>query len=204
MDKAMVVRIIVGIAIGAGLGALMGHFGQCTTGACPLTANPWRGAVYGAFLGFMFAYSMGGSAKAREAAEAAERAEIAGNSPVVYIQDEADFQKRILQGDRPALVDFYSNSCGPCRMLAPTIHTLAERYRDKALVAKVNLDVPENRVLAGRFGIRSIPTVIFFDKGKEIERLSGYRREKSYTSVMDALLQPEPADSPPDSGKTAG
>ena len=57
----MMTRLIIGIAIGVGLGTLMGYFGKCSSGACPLTANPFRGAIYGGIMGALFAYSMAGS-----------------------------------------------------------------------------------------------------------------------------------------------
>jgi hypothetical protein len=57
----MTLRLIIGIAIGMGLGALMGHFGKCSTGACPLTANPFRGAIYGGVLGALFSLSLDSS-----------------------------------------------------------------------------------------------------------------------------------------------
>jgi hypothetical protein len=59
MDKAQIIRMLVSIAVGGALGALMGYFGKCTTGACPLTATPWRGAIYGAVMGALFSYSFG-------------------------------------------------------------------------------------------------------------------------------------------------
>lgn len=57
----MMIRLIIGIAIGVGLGSLMGYFGKCSSGACPLTANPYRGAIYGGIMGALFAFSMAGS-----------------------------------------------------------------------------------------------------------------------------------------------
>jgi len=54
----MMIRLIIGTAIGVGLGALMGYFGKCSSGACPLTANPYRGAIYGGIMGALFAFSM--------------------------------------------------------------------------------------------------------------------------------------------------
>jgi len=53
----MIIRLAIGIAIGGALGAVMGYFGKCSSGACPLTANPWRGAIYGAVMGLLFASS---------------------------------------------------------------------------------------------------------------------------------------------------
>ena len=57
MEKTQILRIIIGITVGAGIGALMGYFGKCASGTCPLTATPWRGAVYGAVMGALFSFS---------------------------------------------------------------------------------------------------------------------------------------------------
>ena len=57
MDKAPLIKLAIGIAVGGTLGAAMGYFGQCTSGTCPLTATPWRGAIYGAILGVVFSLS---------------------------------------------------------------------------------------------------------------------------------------------------
>lgn len=82
------------------------------------------------------------------------------------------------------MVDFWASWCGPCRMLAPLIETLAERYEGKAVIGKV--DVDEEQELAVRFGVMSIPTVIFFKNGKEIARHVGVMPESAYTDVLDA------------------
>ena len=57
MDKQQIIRLIIGIAVGGALGALMGYFGKCASGTCPLTATPWRGAMYGAVMGALFSLS---------------------------------------------------------------------------------------------------------------------------------------------------
>lgn len=57
MEKTQMLKVIIGIAIGGGIGALMGYLGKCTSGACPLTATPWRGALYGAVMGALFTFS---------------------------------------------------------------------------------------------------------------------------------------------------
>ncbi len=179
MQKAMFIQLAVGALLGGGLGAVMGYFGKCTTGACPLTANPWRGAFVGALIGGLFAFSAGSS---RSSAGAG------GDHAALQIGSAEDFDREVLNADRPVLVDFYSDSCGPCRMLAPTIETLAREYEGRALVYKV--DVAHLPQLANRYGIQGIPAVLFFHKGKEAERLIGLRPQREYAQVLDRLIGP--------------
>ena len=83
----------------------------------------------------------------------------------------------------PVLVDFWAEWCGPCRMLAPTIDKLAQKYGDNFSFAKVNVDeVPE---LANRYGIRSIPTLLLLRAGNVVERLIGVRSYEELASVLD-------------------
>ncbi len=94
------------------------------------------------------------------------------------------FDKAISSG--VAMVDFWASWCGPCRMLAPVIEDLANQYEGRALVGKVNVD--DEQELAVRFGVMSIPTVIFFKDGQEIDRKVGVMPAASYTEVLDANL----------------
>ena len=89
-------------------------------------------------------------------------------------------------GTGVAMVDFWASWCGPCKMLSPVMEDLAGRYEDKAVVGKVNVD--DEPELAGRFGVMSIPTVIFFKDGKEIDRKVGVMPAESFTAVLDANL----------------
>lgn len=79
-------------------------------------------------------------------------------------------------------VDFWANWCGPCRALAPTIVELAKEYQGKALIAK--LDVDENPDTAGRFQVFSIPTMVVFKEGKEVERLVGLCPKNRITEAL--------------------
>lgn len=85
-----------------------------------------------------------------------------------------------------ALVDFWADWCGPCRMLGPAIEELAAKYEGQALVAKVNVD--EEPELARRFGIMNIPTVVFLKNGQEIDRLIGVMPPDAYSAVLDRNL----------------
>ena len=99
--------------------------------------------------------------------------------------DTAAFEAAIA-GDKPVLVDFWATWCGPCRMIAPVIEEIAAEFEGKAVVGKV--DVDEEPGLAQRFGIMSIPTVIFFKDGREIDRKVGVMPAGAYTAVLDANL----------------
>ena len=82
-----------------------------------------------------------------------------------------------------AMVDFWATWCGPCKMLAPVIEDIGKKYDGKAVVAKVDVDA--NPGLAAKYGVMSIPTVIFFKDGKEIDRKVGVMPEGAFTEVLD-------------------
>jgi thioredoxin 1 len=178
MNRAILMQLTIGLVLGGGLGAVMGYFGKCTSGACPLTANPWRGAFMGALMGGLLAFSMGSSGTVADSGT--------GRHAARQIASAADFDQSVLNATQPVLVDFYSNSCGPCRMLAPTIEKIAKQYEGRALVCKVNVD--RLATLADRYGIQAIPTVLLLDKGKEVQRLVGLRSQSVYTEVLDKLI----------------
>ena len=85
-----------------------------------------------------------------------------------------------------AMVDFWASWCGPCKMLSPTVEALAEQYEGKALVGKVNVD--EEPDLARRFGVMSIPTVVFLKNGREFDRKVGVMPPDAFISVLDNNL----------------
>ncbi len=189
MQRVMFLQLALGLLLGGGLGALLGYFGQCTTGTCPLTANPWRGAFVGAAIGGLFAASAG-SARPREqiaspASAAVEPAGASGQATPLHIGSAEAFERIVQKADRPVLVDFYADWCGPCRMLAPTIEKLAKEYQGRAIIAKVNVDsLP---AIARQYGIQGIPAVVVFDKGKEVQRLVGVRPAGDYAKALDGL-----------------
>lgn len=85
-----------------------------------------------------------------------------------------------------AMVDFWADWCGPCRMLAPLIGSLAEKYDGKVLVGKVNVD--EEPELAREFGVMSIPTVVFLKNGQEFKRLVGVQPPDAFLTTLDENL----------------
>lgn len=95
------------------------------------------------------------------------------------------FDKELNEG-KLILVDFWANWCMPCRMLGPVIEQLADQYEGKALVGKVDID--EQGELAMRYGVMSIPTVILFKDGKEIDRKVGVMPAEAFVQMLDANL----------------
>ena len=91
-----------------------------------------------------------------------------------------------LNSGKLVMVDFWAAWCGPCRMLSPVIDGLDKRYEGKVVIGKVNVD--EEQELAITNGVMSIPTVVFFKDGKEIDRKVGVMPEKEFVSILDANL----------------
>ncbi len=104
---------------------------------------------------------------------------------VCHVTDQ-DFEEKVLKSDIPVLVDFWAAWCGPCRAIAPVIEELAEEYAGKLKVCKMNVD--ENPVTPGKFGIRAIPTLIFFKNGQPVDQITGAVAKSTIESVIKRIL----------------
>lgn len=91
-----------------------------------------------------------------------------------------------IKSQTPVLIDFWAGWCGPCRMLAPTIEAISEEYGSKVTVGKVNVD--EQGELAAEFAIVSIPTVMLFKDGKQIEKFVGVHDADDYRDKIDEII----------------
>lgn len=100
--------------------------------------------------------------------------------------DGGNFENEVLKAEKPVLVDFWASWCGPCKMLGPIVDAVAEENTGKIVVGKVNVD--ENRELAIQFGIRGVPTLIFFKYGKEIKRVVGAQSKAQLQSLIDEVI----------------
>ncbi|HEX8852293.1 MAG TPA: thioredoxin [Pyrinomonadaceae bacterium] len=102
-----------------------------------------------------------------------------------YVNEVSDsnFESDVLQADKPVLVDFWAPWCAPCRMLAPIVDAVAEKYAESARVVKLNVD--ENPGVSQRYGIKGIPTLILFKNGKEEERVVGATSKDAISRMID-------------------
>lgn len=102
---------------------------------------------------------------------------------------DSEFEAKVLQAETPVMVDFWAPWCGPCRSVAPILDELAGEYEGKALIVKVNTD--EHAQNAMKYGVRGIPTLIFFRDGQEVDRIVGAGPKSLYKGKLDELVPTE-------------
>ena len=106
------------------------------------------------------------------------------NSSVIKL-DESNFDRELTQNDKPVIVDFWAEWCGPCKMIAPLLDEIAREKADSVKVAKVNVD--ENQSLSIKYNIRAIPALLFFKNGQLRDQVTGVTSKKDLLSRIDAL-----------------
>ena len=174
----MTPTLLIYLLIGGGVGAGLGYFGSCKSGACPLTANWRRGAIYGAVVASMFFLASGRSGNSSEMNQS--------TANVKHITDP-NFNAEVTQAALPVVVDFYATWCGPCRQLAPTMDSLADQYAGKIKFVKVNVD--ESPKLAQQFQVEGIPMLLFFKNGKLAGTSVGLLTKADLIHRLGSLIQ---------------
>lgn len=99
---------------------------------------------------------------------------------------DANFDEIVLKADKPVLVDFWAEWCGPCRVIGPMVNDIAEDYKDKVIVGK--LDVDSNPAVSAKYGIRNIPTILFFKNGQVVDKQVGVVPKGNLVNKVEALL----------------
>jgi len=100
---------------------------------------------------------------------------------------DVNFKEVVLDANQPVLIDFWAPWCGPCRMIAPIIDELAEAYSGKAIIAKCDVDTSSEVPL--KYGIRNIPTLLFFQKGEMIDKIVGSATKSAIAAKLDTLIK---------------
>lgn len=112
-----------------------------------------------------------------------EEMDVAGDALKV---EDSTWDAEVMKASELVMVDFWAVWCGPCQMVAPIVDELAKDYAGKLKVLKLNTD--ENPEVAGRYQVMSIPTILFFKNGQQVEKLVGARPKRQFKEVIDALL----------------
>ena len=107
---------------------------------------------------------------------------------------DTNFEKKVLQADQPVLVDFWAPWCGPCKAIAPIVDKLAESYGDRVTFAKCNVD--DNPATPGKYGIRSIPTLMIFNKGQVAEQVVGMTGKPQLEKTLETVLAGDDSSQP--------
>ena len=107
------------------------------------------------------------------------------NEKLVQI-NSTNWESEVLKSEKPVFVDFWAEWCGPCRMVGPVVEQIAQTHADKIKVVKLNVD--ENQEIAMKYGIQSIPSLLVFNKGKEVGRTIGAAPKDTYLKFIDDSL----------------
>jgi len=167
-------KVVLGVALGSGVGYAASRL-LCAGGGCPITSNrPAMMVLFGllgAWLGFTGCSSRAPSRPAHSASA---------------LTTPAEFQQRVVAAGGPAVVDFHATWCAPCRTLEPVLEELEKQYAGK--IAFFRVDVDAARELASQHQIRAVPTLMFYNHGKQVDRIAGAPGREALVQRLDRIL----------------
>ena len=105
---------------------------------------------------------------------------------MAVVINDSNFEELVLKSDKPVMIDFWAEWCGPCRMIAPYVEQLAAEFEGKAVIGKV--DIEQCSEITNNYSIRNIPTLLFFKDGNEVDRHVGMTSKASLADKLNALL----------------
>jgi len=205
----MVIRILLGVLIGGAIGAVLGYFGKCSSGTCPLTANPYRGAIYGAVVGVLLASFFSTPPKEKPEGSDVVHIEKKSDSNIVALKANGSslmeslskdkFLQKVFnyeqnkewkfEGKLPCIIDFYADWCGPCKMVEPILQELAQEYQGKLNIYRV--DTQAQQELAAAFGIQSIPSILFVPLNDKPQMAVGALPKETLKKTIKEVLKVE-------------
>ena len=208
-DENMVIRILFGVLVGGILGAVLGYWGKCSSGTCPLTANPYRGAIYGAVLGALLTpifwpksqESPSSSSDVHVKSESDLNAKVVNERSADLVESltKESFLEKVFdyeqhkewkfEGGLPCIVDFYADWCGPCKMVEPILQELAQEYQGKLNIYRVNTETQQE--LAAAFGIQSIPSILFVPLNDTPQMAMGALPKRTLKKAINEVLKVE-------------
>lgn len=100
---------------------------------------------------------------------------------------DSNFEQEVLKSDKPCLVDFWAEWCGPCHMVGPIVEEIAKDYAEKLKVGKLNVD--QNGQTAAKYGIMSIPSLLIFNQGKVVDQIVGAAPKKQFVERIDKIVK---------------
>jgi len=195
----MIARILLGVLIGGTIGALLGYFGKCSSGSCPLTANPYRGAIYGAVMGALLVSVFSAPPKEKPTPLQKKPAPLQEKPALVESLTKDSFLQKVFnyeqnkewkfEGKLPCIIDFYADWCGPCKMVEPILQELAQEYQGKLNIYRV--DTQAQQELAAAFGIQSIPSMLFVPLNDKPQMAIGALPKKTLKKAVKEVLKVE-------------
>ena len=134
--------------------------------------------------------SMSAKPEKNETEKASAQGEVIALNKADFLSKVYNYEKNqtqwVYEGNKPAIIDFYADWCGPCKMISPILEELAKEYEGKVTIVKVNVD--ENGDIAGRYGVMSIPNLVLFKNGDVVKQVVGFQPKNQLQALLNSAI----------------